>query len=159
MRNESLRLLEQYLAGQLSEAEARNVEQLLGRGDREAGHGAQLAVYAFLTEMGPFEPPPSLVTRTCQRLREEAAGQRSRQTAPSRARSIGTALSWSYRGPALVMAGPWSTNATHFSVQGLSMARFALGPLGLAPLGLRRSTPAKPRPRVWRRLLQAVRTS
>ena len=159
MKTEHLRLLEQYLAHRLSEAEARDAEQLLGRGDAEAGRGEQLAVYAFLREMGPAQLPPSLVARTCQRLRAEAAGDRSAGTVRSGARSIGTALSWSYRGPALAMAGPWSTNARRFSVQGLSMSRFALGPLGLAPLGLARLTPAKPRGGVWRRLLQAARRS
>ncbi|MBN1611516.1 MAG: hypothetical protein JW940_33085 [Polyangiaceae bacterium] len=159
MKTESLQLLEHYLAGQLSEAEARSAERLLGCGDTAAGRGEDLAVYTFLRELGPSEPPPSLVERTCRRLRAEAAGERSRQTAWSAARSIGTALSWSYRGPALAMAGPWSANATHFSVQGLGMSRFALGPLGLAPLGLARSAQPKPRTPVWRRLLQSVRAS
>jgi hypothetical protein len=164
MNSESLRLLEQYLSGQLSPDEARSAEQVLARGAQEAGQGEELAVFAFLKQMGPAQPPPGLVARTCARLRAEVMpSQEAMPTEPSR---IG-ALAWSYRGPALALGVPWTGHATRYAVQGLSMTRFALGPLGLAPrglvsrgmtsLGLSRTRPPKPRTSAWRRVLGAVR--
>lgn len=169
MNTESLRLLEQYLAGEFSPDEARFAEQVLSRGDAEAGRGEALAVYTFLTQMGPLRPPAELVARTCERLRAEASCTTAKDPMPRTRSGIGTALSWSYRGPALVVAGPWRENAAHYAVQGLAMSRFALGPLGLAPRGLASrslsslglSRPSQPRPRasgVWRRLLGVVRS-
>jgi hypothetical protein len=156
MKTESQRLLEEYLGGRLSAEEVRSAEQWLARGDAGAGRGEQLAVYTFLREMGPTQAPATVVRRTCERLRVEAARRHVPDTRQSSLRAIGSALSWTYRGPALAVAVPWGSSARRYSAQGLATSRFALGPLGLMPSAPGRPSRSKPRSSVWKRLLVAV---
>lgn len=110
--------IDAYLEGELSADECSVFERDLLLPEVSEAFGRELFVREFLQNMGPSEVPEGLVQQIEEALEVEARESKRRRGLFESPALLGAG--WILRGPAMAFNGPRN---------GLSNARFALGPL------------------------------
>lgn len=156
---EIMERVEAYLSGRLGLEETARLEaDLLEGGEVARMLSEELMLRELLGSMPPDAPPEGLTARIEGALPLGEAPPMPSALAdqqPGRARSVlaqlGLALdgaSWSLRGPAMALGPAGNNTGGRATLEGMSTARYALGPL--ADNLPRRSAPKKKKP-LWRR--------